>query len=167
MIKTFLAAAMLAMPALPLAAQELPQLRVAIPQDADSLDPTLGRAYVQRVALLNMCDSLFTFNEKLELVPRLATGYEWADTKTLVVKLRPGVTFNDGTPVDAAAVKYNMERDATLSGSARKTDVSSLDHVEDVDPLTVRFVTKTPDVTFLSQLAIRAGMLVSPKAAEA
>lgn len=167
MIRQFLTAAMLVLPALPVAAEELPQLRVAIPQDADSLDPTLGRAYVQRVVLLNMCDTLFTYNDKLAIVPRLATGYEWTDSRTLVVKLRPGVTFQDGTPVDAAAVKYNMERNATLSGSARKSDVSSLDHVEIIDPLTVRFVTKTPDVVFLSQLAVRASMLVSPKAAEA
>ena len=40
--------------ALPAAAQELPQLRVAFPEDADAMDPTTGRAYVQRVALLNM-----------------------------------------------------------------------------------------------------------------
>jgi peptide/nickel transport system substrate-binding protein len=167
MIRPALAAALLALTTGHALAEDLPQLRVAIAQDADALDPTLGRAYVQRVALLNMCDSLFTYNDKLQIVPRLATGYEWTDSRTLVVKLRPGVTFQDGTPVDAAAVKYNMERDATLPGSARKSDVGSLDHVEIVDPLTVRFVTKTPDVVFLSQLAVRAGTLVSPKAAEA
>ena len=164
MLKQVLAALLFTLPA---AAQELPQLRVGIAQDSDSLDPVLGRAYVQRVALMNMCDSLFTYNDKLQMVPRLATGYEWADSRTLVVKLRPGVTFNDGTPVDAAAVKYNMDRDANLPGSARKTDVSGLDHAEVIDPLTVRFVTKAPDVVFLSQLAVRAGMLVSPTAAEA
>lgn len=148
-------------------AQDLPQLRVAMSQDADALDPTLSRTYVQRVATLNMCDGLFTYNDKLAVVPRLATSYEWTDSKTLVVKLRPGVTFHDGTPVDAAAVKYTLERHANMSGSARKGDVASLDHVDVVDPLTVRFVLKAPDVVFLSQLAVRAGTLVSPKAAEA
>ncbi len=148
-------------------AQDLPQLRVGMSQDADALDPTLSRAYVQRVATLNMCDGLFTYNDKLNIVPRLATGYEWADSKTLIVKLRPGVSFHDGTPVDAAAVKYSLERHATMSGSARKGDVASLDHVEVVDPLTVRFVLKQPDVVFLSQLGVRAGVLVSPKASEA
>lgn len=148
-------------------AQDLPQLRVAMPQDADALDPTMSRAYVQRVATLDMCDGLFTYNDKLAIVPRLATGYEWTDSKTLVVKLRPGQHFHDGEPVDAAAVKYSLERHATMSGSARKGDVASLDHVEVVDPLTVRFVLKAPDVVFLSQLAVRAGVLVSPKAAEA
>ncbi len=153
--------------AAPSLAQDLPQLRVAMSQDADALDPTLSRTYVQRVATLNMCDGLFTYNDKLAVVPRLATGYEWIDSMTLVVKLRPGVTFHDGTPVDAASVKYSLERHATMSGSARKGDVASLDHVEVVDPLTVRFILKAPDVVFLSQLAVRAGVLVSPKASEA
>lgn len=151
----------------PAVAQELPQLRVAIQQDADALDPTLSRAYVQRVATLDMCDALFTINDKLGFVPRLAIGYEWVDSKTLIVKLRPGVKFTDGTPVDAASVKYSMERHATFSGSARRGDVASLERTEVVDPLTVRFVLKAPDVVFLSQLAVRAGVLVSPKAAEA
>ena len=120
MRRSVLAAALFVVPILPVAAQDLPQLRVAMSQDADALDPTLSRAYVQRVATLNMCDGLFTYNDKLAIVPRLATGYEWADSRTLVVKLRPGVTFHDGTPVDAAAIKYSMERHATMSGSARK-----------------------------------------------
>jgi peptide/nickel transport system substrate-binding protein len=77
------------------------------------------------------------------------------------------VTFNDGTPVDAEAVKYSFNRHATMSGSARKGDVASLDHIEVIDPLTVRFVLKNADVVFLSHLGIRAGVLVSPKAAEA
>jgi peptide/nickel transport system substrate-binding protein len=153
--------------AVPAAAQDLPQLRVAFQDDADALDPTTGRAYVQRVVLVNMCEGLFDYNSKLQIVPRLALSHEWADSKTLLVKLRPNVTFHDGTPVDAAAVKYSMERHATYPGSARRGDVASLDHTEIVDPLTVRFVLKAPDVVFLSQLGVRGGVLVSPKAAEA
>ena len=164
----YLAAAALGLLAVqPALAQELPPLRVAFSEDADAMDPTTGRAYVQRVAMLNMCDSLFTYNGKMEIVPRLALSYEWADPQTLVVKLRPGVTFHDGTPVDAASVKYSIERHATFQGSARRGDVSSVAAVEVVDPLTVRFRLKTPDVVFLSQLGVRAGVLVSPRAAEA
>ena len=153
--------------ALPAAAQELPQLRVAFSEDADVMDPTTGRAYVQRVALLNMCESLFDYNAKMQIVPRLALSYEWADAQTLVVKLRPNVSFNDGTPVDAAAVKYSIERHQTFTGSARRGDLASLTAVEIVDPLRVRFKLKGPDVVFLSQLGVRAGVLVSPTASEA
>ena len=48
-----------------------------------------------------LCDKLFDIDEKLNIVPQLATGYEWADPKTLVIHLRPGVTFQDGAPLDA------------------------------------------------------------------
>jgi peptide/nickel transport system substrate-binding protein len=165
------ATAIALLPCLPLEraaqAQELPTLRIAFAEDADALDPTLGRTYVGRIVLVDMCDGLFTYNDKLAIVPQLATGYEWTDSKTLVVKLRPGATFHDGTPVDTAAVKYSLERHATMAGSARKGDVATMDRVEIIDPLTVRFVLKTPDVVFLSQLAVRSGVLVSPRAAEA
>ncbi len=164
---TALAFAALAAGAPAATAQDLPHLRVAISEDADVMDPTTGRAYVQRVALLNMCESLFDYNARMEVVPRLALSYEWPDAQTLVVKLRPGVSFNDGTPVDAAAVKYSIERHQTYTGSARRGDLASLTGVEIVDPLTVRFRLKGPDVVFLSQLAVRAGVLVSPTAAEA
>jgi hypothetical protein len=44
--------------------------------------------------MLNMCDALFTYDDKLaDRAARSPIGYEWADSKTLVVKLRPGVTF--------------------------------------------------------------------------
>jgi peptide/nickel transport system substrate-binding protein len=153
--------------AAPAMAQELPTLRIGLAEDADALDPSLGRTYVGRIVLVDMCDSLFTYNDKLAIVPQLATGYEWVDSKTLVVKLRQGAVFHDGTPVDAAAVKYSIERHATISGSSRRGDLGTLERVEVVDPQTVRFVLKTADVVFLSQLAVRAGVLVSPKAAEA
>ncbi len=167
----YLAAALaaLGMPALHATAQEAPTqtLRIGLREDADLLDPTLSRTYVGRIVLVSLCQSLFTYNDKLAIVPELASGYEWTDSKTLVVKLRPGLTFHDGTPVDAAAVKYSLERHATMTGSARKADVGSMDHAEVVDPATIRIVLKSPDAVFLSQLAVRAGVLVSPKAAEA
>jgi peptide/nickel transport system substrate-binding protein len=83
------------------------------------------------------------------------------------MKLRPGVTFHDGTPMDAAAVAYSLNRHLTMAGSSRRGEIAVLDRVEVVDPATVRLVLKEPSAPFLSQLADRAGMIVSPKAAEA
>ena len=166
-------AALLALPMAPALAPALAQepptqtLKIGLREDADLLDPTLSRTYVGRIVLVSLCQSLFTYNDKLQIVPELAAGYEWSDSKTLVVKLRPGLTFHDGSPMDAAAVKYSLERHATMSGSARKSDVASMDHAEVVDPTTLRIVLKSPDAVFMSQLAVRAGVVVSPKAAEA
>ena len=71
-------------------------LRIALREDADLLDPTLARTYVGRIVFAGLCDKLFDLNEKLEIVPQLATGYEWADPVTLVIHLRHGVTFHNG-----------------------------------------------------------------------
>jgi peptide/nickel transport system substrate-binding protein len=142
-------------------------LRIALREDPDILDPTLARSYVGRIAFAGLCDKLFDLDEKLQIVPQLAISHEWTDSKTLLIHLRSGVTFHDGEPLDAAAVKYSLERHLTLQGSFRRSEISSLDHIEVVDPLTVRLVLKTPSAPFLTQLTDRAGMILPPKATEA
>ena len=142
-------------------------LRIALREDADLLDPTLARTYVGRIVFAGLCDKLFDLNEKLEIVPQLATGYEWTDPVTLIVHLRQGVTFHDGEILDASAVKYTLERHLTLPGSFRRSEIASIDHVEIVDPATVKIVLKSPSSPLLSQLTDRAGMILPPKATEA
>ena len=93
-------------------------LRIGLAEDPDVLDPTLARTFVGRIVFAALCDKLFDIDEKLTIVPQLATAYEWsADSKALTIKLRPGVTFHDGEKLDAAAVKYNLERHKTMPGS--------------------------------------------------
>ena len=75
--------------------------------------------------------------------------------------------FHDGEPVDAAAAKYSLERHMNMKGSFRKPELAAVDTVEVVDPLTVKLNLKQPFSPLLAQLTDRAGMLVSPKAAEA
>ncbi len=150
--------------ALPANAQTL---RIALRQDLDVLDPTLATTYVGRIVFAGLCDKLFDIDEKLHIVPQLATGYEWADDRTLVIHLRQGVKFHNGEPLDAAAVKYSLERHLNLQGSFRKSEISSVDHIEVVDPATVRIVLKTPSGAFIAQLTDRSGMIYPPKATEA
>ena len=142
-------------------------LRIALREDPDILDPTLARTYVGRIVFAGLCDKLFDINEKLEIVPQLALSYTWTDPTNLVIKLRPGVVFHDGETLDAAAVKYSLERHLSMQGSFRRSEINVMDRVEVVDPLTVRIVLKTASSPFVSQLTDRAGMIVSPKAAEA
>jgi peptide/nickel transport system substrate-binding protein len=151
---------------LPLAAQAQ-TLRIALREDADALDPTLARTYVGRIVFAGLCDKLFDIDDKLQIIPQLATGYEYTDPKTLVIHLRQGVKFQDETLMDAAAVKYSLDRHLTMDGSARQSEINVIDHVDVVDPATVRIVLKTPSAPFLSQLTDRAGMILSPKAAAA
>ena len=141
-------------------------LHIALRQDLDVMDPTLATTYVGRIVFAGLCDKLFDIDEKLNIVPQLATGYEWADDKTLVIHLRPGVKFQDGEAMDAGAVKYTFDRYLTMQGSFRKSEISSIDQVEIVDPATVRVVLKSPSGAFLAQLTDRSGMILPPKVAE-
>ena len=142
-------------------------LRVGINNDPDILDPTMSRTYVGTVVMTALCDKLVDFDAKLNLVPRLATSWEWTDSQTLVMHLRPNVLFHDGEKLDAAAVKYTIDRHLTFPQSFRRAEILSADHVEIVDPLTVRVVMKQPAVQWVAALTDRSGMMVSPKAAEA
>ena len=142
-------------------------LRVGLAEDPDLLDPTLARSFVGRVVFASLCDKLFDIDEKLAIVPQLATAYQWsADNKVLTLKLRSGVTFHDGQKFDAAAVKFNIERHKNLAGSNRRGELLPVTSVDVVDPLTVKLNLAAPFAPLLTVLADRAGMMVSPKAAQ-
>ena len=142
-------------------------LRIGLAEDPDILDPTLARTYVGRIVFSAVCDKLFDIDEKLNVVPQLALSYETsADGKEMTIKLRPNVKFHDGEPLDAEAAKYSIERHMTMPGSFRKSELASVDHVEVVDPLTIKLVLKTPYAPLIAQPTDRAGMMVAPKAAK-
>jgi peptide/nickel transport system substrate-binding protein len=143
-------------------------LRIGLADDPDVLDPTQGRTYVGRIVFAALCDKLVDIGPELEIAPQLATEWQWADGhKALVLKLRTGVKFQDGEPLDAAAVKFNIERHLTMPGSNRKSEISAVTDVEIVDDHTVKLVLSAPFAPLLAQLTDRAGMMVSPKAAQA
>jgi peptide/nickel transport system substrate-binding protein len=141
-------------------------LRIGLAEDPDILDPTLARTYVGRIVFASFCDKLFDIDEKLNVVPQLALGYETAtDGKAVTIKLRPNVKFHDGESFDAAAAKYSLDRHMSMAGSFRKPELAVVDHVEVVDPLTIKLTLKTPFAPLIAQLTDRAGMMVSSKAA--
>src|SRR6201996_8315069 len=149
-------------------AQAETTLRIGLAEDPDMLDPSLGRTYVGRIVFSAFCDKLFDIDEKLNIVPQLALSHETsADGKEVTIKLRPGVKFHDGEAFDAEAAKFSLERHLTFPGSFRKPELASLDHVDVVDPLTIKLVLKAPYSPLIAQLTDRAGMMVSPKAAKA
>jgi peptide/nickel transport system substrate-binding protein len=142
-------------------------LRIGLAEDPDILDPTMARTYVGRIVFAAFCDKLFDIDEKLNIVPQLALSHETsADGKEMTIKLRPGVKFHDGEPFDAEAAKFSLERHLNLQGSFRKPELATVDHVNVVDPLTIKLVLKTPFSPLIAQLTDRAGMMVSPKAAK-
>ena len=165
-MKTKLIAAASLLAALPAFAQTT--LRIGLAEDPDVLDPTLARTYVGRIVFASICDKLFDIDEKLGLVPQLALSHQVSpDGKSVTIKLREGVKFHDGEPFDAAAAKFSLDRHLSMQGSFRRAEIAQVDAVEVIDKSTIRLVLKTPFAPLIAQLTDRAGMMVSPKAAQA
>jgi len=149
--------------ALPAHAQTL---RIGLQADPATLDPVQSAAFVDRVVMAAYCDKLIELDASLNYVPQLATAWVWsADGLSLTLALRAGVTFHDGEPLDADAVKFNIERAKTAPYSRRAAELKPVKAVAVIDPLTVRLDLSEPYAPLLAQLADRAGMMVSPKAA--
>ncbi|MGH6886236.1 MAG: ABC transporter substrate-binding protein [Geminicoccales bacterium] len=144
------------------------ELRIGLQEDPDVLDPDQSRTFVGRIVYTALCDKLVDITPDLKIVPQLATGWTWSDDgKALTMDLREGVTFHDGTPFDAEAVKANIERSKNLPESRRKSELTSVESVEVTGPYQVTMNLKNADATLLAQLADRSGMMISPTAAEA
>ena len=149
------------------AVQAQTTLRIGLAEDPDILDPSMGRTYVGRIVFAAVCDKLFDIDEKLNIVPQLALSHETsADGKEVTIKLRPGVKFHDGEAFDAEAAKFSLERHLNFPGSFRKPELAAVDHIDVVDPLTIKLALKAPYSPLVAQLTDRAGMMVSPKAAK-
>ena len=140
-------------------------LVVGLAEDPDALDPTLARTFVGRIVFAHMCEKLYDLNARLQIVPQLAAGLPQisSDKLTYTIRLRPGVRFNDGTPMNAQAVKESLDRHRTLRGSVRASEISPIQSVNVTGPLTVQLKLSQPFSPLTAQLADRAGMILSPK----
>ncbi len=138
-------------------------LRVALESELRVLDPVRSSQLVEREVFYNMYESLVAIDAKLTIQPLLAIKWETPDPTTYVFTLRTGVKFHDGTPFNAAAVKFNIDRILT-GANPRKPELVSVQSVEVKDPTTVIFHLKNPDAALLAQLVDRAGMMLSPDA---
>ena len=139
-------------------------LRFALDFDPDTLDPAVSFSYVERAVATAMCDTLIGLDASLNLVPELATSWEWSpDHLALTLHLRPGVQFQDGAPLDARAVRDNFERLRNAPYSIRKSELRTVVGEDVVDPLTVRIRLSVPSAPLLALLANRPGEMLSPR----
>lgn len=130
-----------------------------------SLDPATGGSGDDHTYLFAIFDTLVTWTyDTLEARPGLAQSWEFPDPKTLVLKLREGVVFHDGTPFNAEAVKVNLDRNRSAEFSNIRADLNSVDNVSVSGEHTVALHLKQPDTALPLILSDRAGMMVSPKA---
>ena len=149
-------------------AQDTPRkggrLRLAIPYNPAALDPMTGRNLPDLDTLYAVFDGLIDFvPETLELRPGLAKSWTFTDPKTLVLELVEGVTFHDGTPFNAEAVKFNLERYKNDSRSNVKADIGSVDSIEVTAKNQVTLKLNRPNAGLPNILTNRIGLIVSPK----
>ncbi|MBN9607519.1 MAG: hypothetical protein J0G30_12995 [Actinomycetales bacterium] len=132
-------------------------------EPATSLDPQQGTSSQDIPWLLPVYASLLSYAADGSVAPGLAESWELSDD-SLTLTLREGLTFHDGTALDADAVVANMDRAMTLETSTVKGDLSSVASVEASDDLTVVLSLSAPDAALPAKLADRAGMMISPAA---
>jgi ABC-type transport system substrate-binding protein len=133
----------------------------------ESMDP-IRAVGVDYATLHAVFDTLVSISpDDGSLLPRLATEWE-ADAESVVLTLRDDVTFQDGTPFDAEAVAFNIDRAMNDPESNITEMLTAIEGVDVVDPLTVeiRLAEPTP-LAVLQLLADRPGMMASPDAVRA
>ncbi|MDE2334339.1 MAG: ABC transporter substrate-binding protein [Rhodospirillales bacterium] len=139
-------------------------LRVALEFDPAPLDPATDGSYTNRIVTTVMCDSLIDFSPQMKFIPELATSWAWSpDRRSLTLHLRPGVTYQDGTKLDAASIQANLQRYQTAPYSIRKSEMSAITGSVVVNPETIRITLSHPYAPLLATLANRVGTPYSPR----
>jgi peptide/nickel transport system substrate-binding protein len=112
-------------------------LTVGVVSDPVTLDPAFSASFFENQVLYNLHETLLVASPTGEISPGLAS-FTLRDPLTYDFTLKPNLTFHDGTPVDAAAAKANLERYMDpAGGSIRRSDLGPLTSVEVTGPLTI------------------------------
>ena len=137
--------------------------------DPRSLDPARDDAAFTLLGLRQLYDGLVVQDNKGKIHPHLATSWDSSSDKlTWTFKLRDGVKFHDGTPLNAQAVKFSIDRisEPTTTSPAGNRFRGAISRVEAVDGQTVRILLKQLYAPFLTMLATSWAYIVSPAAVQ-
>ena len=144
-------------------------ITIAMQLEPPHLDPTSAAAQaIDSVVYTNIFEGLTRFMGDGSVVPGLAESWEISDDGTVYTfKLREGVTFHDGTAMDAEDVKFSLDRAmAEDSVNAQKALFAGIETVEVVDPLTVKVTLSEPNGNFLFNMAWGDAVIVAPESIE-
>ena len=143
-------------------------VRIARSQESDTLDPHKTSLLVAHEVAWQIYDSLIYLDETGEVYPGLALSWEFSnDNKTLTFALRPDVKFHDGTPFNAEAVKFTVERHLDpATASPTGWILGPIDRVEVIDELTVAYHYTEPFVALWVGLSYSYCAPISPTAVE-
>ncbi|WP_205961679.1 ABC transporter substrate-binding protein [Pararhodobacter oceanensis] len=151
------------------AAAQQTHIRVAMQLEPPHLDPTSAAAQaIDAVVYSNIFEGLTRFMSDGSVVPGLAESWEISeDGLTYTFHLRDGVTFHDGTTMDAEDVKFSLDRArAEDSANAQKALFTSIADVTVIDPLTVQLTLSAPNGSLLFNLAWGDAVIVAPESIE-
>jgi peptide/nickel transport system substrate-binding protein/glutathione transport system substrate-binding protein len=138
-------------------------LHIAMPYNPAALDPATGRNTPDFNTLYTLYDALIDFDpDTLELKPALAKAWRFTDPKTLVLDLIDGVEFHDGTPFNAEAAKFNLDRYKTNPRSNAKSDLNAVATVEVTGKSQITIHLSKPNSGLPTILTNRVGLMVSP-----
>lgn len=132
-----------------------------------SLDPHNERHEGERVYTFAIYDRLTQLDQSLTPEPMIATEWEFSDDLlSLTLTLRDDVTFHDGTPLDAEAVRANLERARDPEQATVANQLAAIDTVTVVSPTEIEISLTEPAADLPARLAGPAGALISPNAFE-
>lgn len=141
-------------------------VNVAMQLEPPNLDPTAGAAQaIDSVVYSNIYEGLTRFMSDGSVVPGLAESWDISeDGLTYTFHLRDGVTFHDGTTMDAEDVKFTLDRArAEDSTNAQKALFANIAEVTVIDPLTVQVTLSAPTGALLFNLAWGDAVIVAPE----
>lgn len=144
-------------------------ITVALQLEPPHLDPTSAAAgAIDSVLYSNVFEGLTRFMGDGAIVPGLASSWDISDDGlTYTFTLRSGVTFHDGTTMDAEDVKFSLDRIlAEDSANAQKALFAAISSVEAVDAQTVRLTLSEPNGNMLFNLAWGDAVIVAPESIE-
>ncbi len=142
------------------------QLTIATQRDATTFDPTKAQDVYSNGILSLVADTLFEINDQGQVVGRLVDKTDNPEPNVYVFTLKQGIKFQDGTPLDAAAVKFNIERHMNDPKATTSQDVKPITSIETPDAQTVKITLSAPFAPFTSRLTTGVGFMLSPTAVQ-
>lgn len=137
-------------------------LSVGLIAEPTILDPLTSVSAYDADIMVNIYDTLFKYDLHNTIQPELVSSYNYTSPTVLNLMLRSGVTFHDGTPFNADAVIFNLNRFLNDKTSPRYTDVVNIASVQKVGDLQVHILLKQPFAPLLNVLTGSVGMMLSP-----
>lgn len=145
---------------------QAPDLIIARGNEPVSIDPQFARTGNNQMTAAHVFERLAGVDENMRATRQLAVSWKALSPTLWEVKLRPNVTFHDGSPFTAEDVVFSLQRPPTIPNSPASfaPSVAGIEKMEIIDPLTLRITAKTPDPLFVNEIG--RVFIVSKKAAE-